>query len=200
MDYIGFLLIIIKVHPVEVKIMYRRYFKRTMDILLSIFTIILLSPLLVLIAILVRVKLGSPIIFRQNRAGMNEKIFIIYKFRTMTDRINEKGELLPDITRLTRFGKLLRSTSLDELPELLNVLKGDMSVVGPRPLLVKYLQLYNDHQRRRHEAKPSISGLAQSSGRNAISWDDRFNLDIKYMDSISFIGYWKININESIYA
>lgn len=172
--------------------MYRRYIKRPMDFILSLCAIIFLSPLLILITILVRVKLGSPVIFKQKRPGFNEEIFTLYKFRTMTDKRNEHGELLPDEIRLTRFGKTLRSTSLDELPELFNILQGDMSVIGPRPLLIQYLPLYNDHQKRRHEVRPGLSGLAQVSGRNAINWEDRFNLDIQYVDSVSFIGDWKI--------
>lgn len=171
---------------------YRRYFKRPMDIILSLCAIVFLSPLFILIAILVRVKLGSPVIFKQKRPGLNEKIFTLYKFRTMTDKRNEHGELLPDEIRLTEFGKVLRSTSLDELPELFNILKGDMSVIGPRPLLVQYLPLYNDYQKRRHEVKPGLSGLAQISGRNAISWEDKFNLDVQYVDNVSFVGDWKI--------
>ena len=172
--------------------LYRRYVKRPMDILLSLAAIVMLSPVLLIIALLVRVKLGSPVLFAQQRPGLNEKIFTMYKFRTMTDERDEKGELLLDSVRLTRFGKLLRSTSLDELPELINILKGDMSVVGPRPLLVQYLPLYNSHQKRRHEVRPGLSGFAQVSGRNAISWEYKFNLDVEYVDNISFIGDWKI--------
>lgn len=171
---------------------YRRYIKRPMDFILSLCAIIVLSPVLFITAVLVRVKLGSPVIFKQKRPGLKENIFTLYKFKTMTDKSGESGELLPDEMRLTRFGKLLRSTSLDELPELFNILKGDMSVIGPRPLLIQYLPLYNDYQKRRHEIRPGLSGLAQISGRNAINWEDKFNLDIQYIDSVSFTGDWKI--------
>jgi undecaprenyl phosphate N,N'-diacetylbacillosamine 1-phosphate transferase len=171
---------------------YRKYIKRPMDFILSLCAIILLAPVLLIIAILVRIKLGSPVLFKQKRPGLNEKIFTLYKFRTMTDVRDENGELLPDEVRLTRFGKLLRSTSLDELPELFNIIKGDMSVVGPRPLLIEYLPLYNNHQKRRHEVRPGLSGHAQVNGRNAISWEDKFKLDVEYVDNVSFIGDWKI--------
>ncbi len=171
---------------------YRRILKRPMDFILSLMAIIVLSPVLILLGVLVRVKLGSPVLFKQKRPGLNEKIFTMYKFRTMTDEKDENGELLPDSIRLTRFGKMLRSTSLDELPELFNILKGDMSIVGPRPLLIQYLDLYNDHQKRRHEVRPGLSGHAQVNGRNAISWEDKFNLDVEYVDNVSFIGDWKI--------
>ena len=143
-------------------------------------------------ALLVRIKLGSPIIFKQERPGLNGKIFTLYKFRTMTDKKDENGELLTDDERLTQFGKLLRSTSLDELPELINILKGDMSVVGPRPLLIKYLPLYNKHQARRHEVRPGFTGYAQVHGRNSITWEDKFDKDVYYVDHITFFGDWKI--------
>lgn len=166
---------------------YRKYLKRPFDFILSLIALIILSPILLTIAILVRIKLGSPVIFKQKRPGLNEKIFTLYKFRTMTNKKDKSGELLPDSERLTRFGKILRSTSLDELPELFNILKGDMSIVGPRPLLVQYLPLYNEHQKRRHNVRPGLTGLAQVSGRNAISWEDKFDLDIEYTKRTSFL-------------
>lgn len=171
---------------------YEKYIKRPQDFLCALLAIIVLSPVMLLTAILVRIKLGSPILFTQERPGLNGKIFKIYKFRTMTDGRGENGELLPDAQRLTKFGRVLRSTSLDELPELFNMLKGDMSVVGPRPLRVEYLPLYNEHQARRHEVRPGFTGLAQVHGRNAISWEEKFDWDVKYVDHITFIGDWKI--------
>lgn len=174
--------------------MYEKLLKRPIDIFCSLSAIIVFSWLYIIVAILVRVKLGSPVLFKQDRPGKDEKIFKLYKFRTMTDERDENGELLPDDVRLTKFGKLLRKTSLDELPEAFNILKGDMSVIGPRPLLVKYLDRYNDHQKRRHEVSPGLSGLAQISGRNAISWEEKFDLDVQYVDNITFWGDLKIVI------
>lgn len=172
--------------------LYKKFLKRPMDFILSLFAIIILSPIFLVLIILVRLKLGSPVIFKQERPGLNQKIFTLYKFRTMTDKKDESGRLLPDSIRLTKFGKVLRSTSLDELPELFNILKGEMSLVGPRPLLVQYLTLYNDHQSRRHAVRPGLSGLAQISGRNALSWDDKFDLDVEYVDNVTFLLDCKI--------
>lgn len=171
---------------------YKRYVKRPMDIILSLIAIIILSPIFILVTILVRINLGSPVIFKQERPGLNEKIFTLYKFRTMTDERDENGELLPNEMRHTKFGKLLRSTSLDELPELINVIKGDMSLVGPRPLLVEYLPLYNDEQRKRHNVRPGITGLAQVKGRNSITWEQKFYYDVKYVNELSFLLDLKI--------
>ena len=164
---------------------YCRYIKRGLDILCALAAMIVFCWLYGIIAILVRVKLGSPVIFKQLRPGKDEKIFCLYKFRTMTDKRDDRGKLLPDEQRLTKFGKWLRSTSLDELPEAWNILKGDMSVVGPRPLLVEYLERYDDRQRHRQDVRPGLSGYAQIHGRNAISWEKRFELDVWYTENVS---------------
>lgn len=166
---------------------YTKYIKRFLDILISLAAIIVLSPVLIIVAILVRTKIGSPILFRQQRPGMNEKVFEMMKFRSMTDERDADGNLLPDDVRLTSFGKALRATSLDELPELFNILKGDMSLIGPRPLLVKYLPLYNDEQRKRHLVRPGLTGYAQVNGRNAQTWKQRFANDVEYVKKVSFI-------------
>ena len=171
---------------------YEKYIKRPQDFCCALAAIIVLSPIMAVTAVLVRVKLGSPVIFKQERPGLHGKIFTLYKFRTMTDAKDRNGNLLPDEVRLTKFGKMLRSTSLDELPELINMLKGDMAVVGPRPLLVKYLPLYNEYQARRHEVRPGFTGYAQVNGRNAITWEDKFEKDVFYVDHITFLGDWKI--------
>lgn len=179
---------------------YEKYIKRLLDIIFSFFALVLLSWLYLIIAVLVRIKLGSPVIFTQERPGKDEKIFKLYKFRTMTDERDEDGKLLPDEVRLTKFGKILRKTSLDELPELFNILKGDMSIIGPRPLLIKYLPLYNDKQKRRHEVRPGLSGYAQVNGRNAISWEHKFEMDVEYVDHITFLGDVKILFSTIIKA
>ena len=165
---------------------YDKYIKRSIDFILSLVAIIILSPVLAIVALLVRIKLGGPVIFKQQRPGLNEKIFTMYKFRTMTDERDADGNLLPDEIRLTKFGKTLRSTSLDELPELFNILKGDMAIVGPRPLLVQYLPLYNKTQHRRHCVKPGITGYAQVNGRNGIQWEEKFRLDYMYVLNLKF--------------
>ena len=174
---------------------YERFIKRALDMILSGIAIIILSPILLIVAILVKTKLGSPVIFKQERPGLNERIFKMYKFRSMTDAKDENGELLPDEERLTSFGKKLRSTSLDELPELFNIFKGDMSIVGPRPLMVSYLPLYNEFQKHRHDVRPGLTGLAQISGRNLLSWKERFEKDISYVENISFTLDMKIIFN-----
>ncbi|PAE96546.1 sugar transferase [Shouchella clausii] len=171
---------------------YERFFKRPIDILFAFILLITLSPIFIIVGLLVRVKLGSPVIFKQDRPGLNEKMFKMYKFRTMTNEKDEYGILLPDSKRLTRFGRFLRSTSLDELPELINILKGDMSFIGPRPLLVQYLPLYNNRQRKRHKVRPGLSGLAQVSGRNTLDWEKRFDLDVYYVENVSFVRDVKI--------
>lgn len=172
--------------------LYEKYFKRLVDIVCSLAAIILLSWLYIIVAVLVRIKLGSPVIFCQRRPGKDEKIFKLYKFRTMTDERDEKGELLPDEVRLTEFGKILRASSLDELPELFNILKGDMSIIGPRPLLVSYLPWYTEEEKHRHDVRPGLSGLAQVNGRNFVDWDRRLQFDIEYVNKITFFGDIKI--------
>ena|SRR5699024_7631296 len=172
--------------------MYEKFFKRMIDIIISGFSLFILSPVFLIVATLVRVKLGSPVIFKQARPGKNEKVFNMYKFRSMTDEKDKNGILLPDEKRLPKFGKMLRSTSLDELPELWNILKGDMSIVGPRPLLVQYLPLYNEYQKQRHKVRPGLTGLAQINGRNAITWEEKFDWDVKYVNKITFKGDFKI--------
>lgn len=171
---------------------YEKFIKRPQDFLCALAGIVVLSPVIAVTAILVRTKLGSPVIFQQERPGLNGKVFRLYKFRTMTDAKDEEGNLLPDEVRLTAFGKKLRATSLDELPELFNILKGDMAVVGPRPLLVRYLSRYNEHQARRHEVRPGFTGYAQVHGRNSITWEDKFEKDVYYVDHVSFLEDWKI--------
>lgn len=172
--------------------MYRKFVKRALDIIISGLALIVLSPILLIVAILVRIKLGSPVLFTQERPGKDEKLFKLCKFRTMTDARDENGELLPDEVRLTRFGKMLRASSLDELPELLNIIKGDMSLVGPRPLLVRYLPWYTEEERKRHDVRPGLTGLAQVNGRNALGWEDRFRYDIEYVSKVTFINDLKI--------
>lgn len=171
---------------------YEAYFKRPLDFICGMLAIIVFWPLYLVIALMIRIKLGSPVLFTQDRPGQNEVIFKLYKFRTMTDERDEKGELLPDEERMTDFGKWLRSSSFDELPEAFNIIKGDMSVVGPRPLLVQYLSRYNEEQHRRHEVKPGLSGYAQVNGRNAVSWEEKFKMDVEYVDCITFLGDLKI--------
>jgi len=172
--------------------MYAKYIKRILDLILSLMALIVLMPLMIIIGILVRINLGSPIIFKQKRPGKNEKIFTLYKFRTMTDKRDIDGNLLPDEYRLTKFGKFLRSTSLDELPELINIIKGDMAIVGPRPLLVEYLPYYTEEEKHRHDVRPGLTGLAQVNGRNALQWEERFSFDLQYKKNVSFKEDFKI--------
>ncbi|OCA84601.1 sugar transferase [Bacillus sp. FJAT-27986] len=174
---------------------YRRFIKRPMDFILSLIAIMVLSPVFLMVAILIRTKLGSPVLFKQQRPGLNEKNFMMYKFRTMTDKKDRNGKVLPDSERLTKFGKFLRSTSLDELPELFNILKGDMSFIGPRPLLARYLPYYRKDERLRSKVRPGITGLAQINGRNALNWDERFKKDVEYVHNLSFMLDIKILIN-----
>ena len=171
---------------------YEKYIKRPQDFLLATLALVVLSPVMLVTAVLVRVKLGAPVLFTQERVGLDGKIFRMYKFRSMSDARDEQGNLLPDEQRLGTFGKALRNTSLDELPELVNIIRGDMAVVGPRPLLVRYLPRYNAHQARRHEVRPGFTGYAQVMGRNAISWEEKFNYDVEYVDSVGFVRDWKI--------
>lgn len=174
--------------------MYKKYIKRLLDFILSLVAIIILSPVLLITALLVRIKLGSPVIFKQKRPGLNEKIFTLYKFRTMTDKKDKEGNLLPDSERLTKFGKLLRSTSLDELPELINILKGDMSIVGPRPQLIRDMIFMTEEQRKRHNVRQGLTGLAQVNGRNNITWEEKISYDLEYIENITFAKDVKIII------
>ncbi|HDR7621602.1 TPA: sugar transferase [Bacillus mycoides] len=172
--------------------MYKTIIKRLLDFMLSLMAIIVLSPVLLIVALLVKTKLGSPVLFKQKRPGLNETVFMMYKFRTMTDERDAKGELLPDDVRLTKFGKLLRSTSLDELPELFNILKGDMSIVGPRPQLVRDMVFMTPEQRKRHSVLPGLTGWAQVNGRNCVTWEEKLGFDLQYINNISFLGDLKI--------
>lgn len=176
------------------KLFYEKYVKRMLDFLLSLISIVILSPVFLILAAVVRMKMGTPIVFSQSRPGIDGKIFKMYKFRTMTNEKDENGNLLPDEMRLNKFGAFLRSTSLDELPELFNILKGDMAIVGPRPLLVEYLPLYTEEQARRHEVRPGMTGYAQVNGRNELSWEKKFELDVEYVDNITFLSDVKIII------
>lgn len=172
--------------------MYKNYIKRILDIIISLLALIVLLPLILIIAILIKTKIGSPIIFKQERPGRNGKIFKLYKFRSMSNEIDENGNLLPDSQRLNKFGEFLRTTSLDEIPEIVNILKGDMSFVGPRPLAVCYLPYYNEKEKHRHDVRPGLTGLAQINGRNTLNWEERFKYDIEYVNTITFMNDFKI--------
>lgn len=174
---------------------YERFIKRPTDCFLATLSLLFLSPVILILSLLVRVFLGSPVLFEQDRPGKDGKVFKLYKFRTMTDKRDEDGQLLADEKRLTTFGKVLRSSSLDELPELFNIIKGEMSLIGPRPLLVKYLPLYNEEQAKRHDVRPGLTGLAQSRGRNSLSWEEKFKLDVEYVNHITFLGDLKIIVD-----
>ena len=177
---------------------YERYMKRLLDIICALAALIVFGWLYIIVAILVRVKLGSPVLFKQERPGKNEEIFNLYKFRTMTDARDENGNLLPDEVRLTKFGRALRATSLDELPEVFNILKGEMSLVGPRPLTIQYLPYYSEEERHRHDVRPGLSGLAQVNGRNFIDWDHRLAFDVQYVKKITFIGDLRIILQTAL--
>ena len=177
---------------------YERYFKRMLDVCCSLAALLVFWWLYIIVAVLVRIKLGSPVLFRQERPGRNEKIFKLYKFRTMTDAKDENGKLLPDEVRLTRFGRALRATSLDELPEVFNILKGDMSLIGPRPLTIEYLPYYSEEERHRHDVRPGLSGLAQVNGRNFVDWDHRLAFDIQYVKKITFMGDVRIILQTAL--
>lgn len=174
--------------------MYKKYIKRILDIIISFFVLVVISPMLILLALIVRCKLGSPVIFKQKRPGFNEKIFTMYKFRTMSNKKDKHGNKLSDKERLNKLGITLRATSLDELPQFLNILLGHMSIVGPRPLLIEYLPLYNENQHKRHNVRPGITGYAQTNGRNMISWEEKFDLDVFYVNNLSFVVDLKIII------
>ena len=177
---------------------YEKYFKRALDVFCGLAALLVFWWLYIIVAILVRIKLGSPVLFRQERPGKNEKVFRLYKFRTMTDARDENGNLLPDEVRLTKFGRALRATSLDELPEVFNILKGEMSVIGPRPLIIQYLPYYSEEERRRHDVRPGLSGLAQVNGRNFIDWDHRLALDVQYVKKITFLGDLRIILQTAL--
>lgn len=177
---------------------YKKYIKRPMDFTLALVALILLSPVFLIVSLLVRINLGTPVIFKQKRPGKDEQIFTIYKFRTMTDERNKNGKLLPNSIRLTKFGRFLRSTSLDELPELINILKGDMSFIGPRPLAIEYLPYYTEQERMRHSVRPGLSGLAQINGRNTVYWEERFLYDLEYVENITFLRDIKIILKTMI--